>query len=478
MRPSNLFSRTKAVWFGWALFFVGAHCLTAASATGLWVGEAVLNNVNETVVGINAANQTVAPDPSVATPVQSPAHLKVIVHVDGQGQARLLNSVAILNKATNPPAVFALVTDPSLYQNFSASGVGQRIASAGFDFGDLSLNQVLVLVASNAAYAAATGANPTNAANSVLQKVNVDIPYLAFVTSAGLSNAALIAASAAATAAVNVAVTNGSAQQVTAAALSAATNTIAIVTNRSLALSLQATNLLQDGRYVAAVDSISAAAANGASSTVNGGQTNLAQVNTAATSAALAALASAIAAPSAVSPGYAAFITTPIFQGSAVVAAGGAASGAAQAAGQSSGIVQNQANASALKALTDGGVFAAADGVVDHEVRLTGQFAPGSNLAGSIYLGAGHPTNPFRHRRHPDHTTGYPITRAISIQFDSATGTNAFLTAGFGVDRITGSYREEISGLHKPLGPNQNLGLITVGSIVLNRISSVATLNQ
>ena len=62
-------------------------------ARGLWVGEAVLNKVNETVVGINAANQVVAPDPAVTTPVASPAHLRVIFHVDGQGQVRLLKSV-------------------------------------------------------------------------------------------------------------------------------------------------------------------------------------------------------------------------------------------------------------------------------------------------------------------------------------------------------------------------------------------------
>jgi hypothetical protein len=82
------------------------------------------------------------------------------------------------------------------------------------------------------------------------------------------------------------------------------------------------------------------------------------------------------------------------------------------------------------------------------------------------------------HRRHPDHTMGYQITRALTIQIDPPNGTNALVTAGFGVDKITGKYHEEIMGLHKPLGQNQNIGLITEGPIVLNHISPVDTLNQ
>src|SRR5882724_422257 len=60
----------------------------AANSSGLWVGEVTLNKVNETVVGFNAANQVVAPDPAVTTPVASPAHLRIILHVDSANNVR------------------------------------------------------------------------------------------------------------------------------------------------------------------------------------------------------------------------------------------------------------------------------------------------------------------------------------------------------------------------------------------------------
>jgi hypothetical protein len=61
---------------------------------------------------------------------------------------------------------------------------------------------------------------------------------------------------------------------------------------------------------------------------------------------------------------------------------------------------------------------------------------------------------------------------------DSASSSNALAFAGFGVDRLTGAYREEIFGLHKPLGPNQDLGLLTEGVIILERLTTVPVLNQ
>ena len=38
--------------------------------------------------------------------------------------------------------------------------------------------------------------------------------------------------------------------------------------------------------------------------------------------------------------------------------------------------------------------------------------------------------------------------------------------------------KEEIFGLHKPLGPNQDIGLKVEGAFVLNRITLVDTLNE
>jgi hypothetical protein len=340
----------------WLLLAAGA-AQASDSASGLWVGEILLNKVNETVEGVDAANQVVAPDPSVPTPVAHPAHLRIILHVDANGQVRLLKSVAVLTKGTNQPPDVELVTDPTLYPNYSS--IGQRITAVAYDFGDYNAVSILNLVATNAAVAAATGADPTNAANQVVQNAEQEaVPPL--------------------------------------------------------------------------------------------------------------------------SPGYVAFIATPTFLSSADIA-GGAAAGSlsgAGAASMSQAQKINTANAAALKALTDARVFAAADGVVVNEVPMQGTFAPSSRLTCTLYMGASHPTNPFRHRMNPDHTVGYSITRALTIQFDPANGTNAFQTVGFGVDRITGTYREEIQGLHKPLGPQQNVGLITEGIITLERISQVDTLNQ
>ena len=155
-----------------------------------------------------------------------------------------------------------------------------------------------------------------------------------------------------------------------------------------------------------------------------------------------------------------------------------AAAKKAIAGGALPALVLNRAKAAALKSLTDAGIYKTANKVVNNELLLTGTLAAGGTLTGTIFLGADHPTNPFLHRRHTDHSTGYNITRNLNIQFDAATSTNGLALAGFGVERLTGTYREEIFGLHKPLGPDQNIGLITDGVITLNRISQVGILNQ
>jgi len=336
---------------------------SASTNSGLWVGEIAITGVNEAVGGINAANQMVFTDPSTATPVSSPAHLRIIFHVDSHGQVRLLKSVAVLQKTTNQPAgtnqpSIALVTDPTLYPNFSSSAVGRRITAAAFDFGDSNAEGILNQVASAAAAAAAAGSNAVAAANQII---------------AGA-----------------------------------------------------ATNALNP------------------------------------------------------SPGYNAFIASAAFQSSASIA-GNAATAAVQAASNATlSAKQTLANGAALKALTDGNIFAAADGVVANEISFSGSFTPGGTLTGTIFLGAGHPTNPFLHRRHPDHSSGlsYQITRALTVKFDAANSTNGLQTAGFGVDRMTGSYSEQIMGLHKPLGEHQNIGLIAIGPIVLDHVSPVDTLNQ
>lgn len=110
--------------------------------------------------------------------------------------------------------------------------------------------------------------------------------------------------------------------------------------------------------------------------------------------------------------------------------------------------------------------------------RLTGDAGVGSlgtpGLACEINLPASHPTNPFRHAKHPDHTVGIDITRKIRVDFDAGVPSRS----PTGVDRVTGIYREEVFGLHKPLGPESNTGLKVEGTFELNRVSLIDTLNS
>ncbi len=126
--------------------------------------------------------------------------------------------------------------------------------------------------------------------------------------------------------------------------------------------------------------------------------------------------------------------------------------------------------------------LAGAFGLGSGDSRFTADVLPlgqlgAAGLTGMIRLPANHPTNPFRHRRHPDHTTGFDITRNVRIDFDAAASTNEVLPVAYGVSSITGIYREEVFGLHKPLGSNKDIGLKTEGRFQLNRISRLDTLN-
>jgi hypothetical protein len=132
------------------------------------------------------------------------------------------------------------------------------------------------------------------------------------------------------------------------------------------------------------------------------------------------------------------------------------------------------ANRAVNKALTS--IRESAAVIPQNEIRMIGSLTPGSSLNGSIHLPALAPTNPFMHRRHPDHTEGFPITRNISFTV-SPTDPGSSGRGGYGVSRISGTYFEEIFGLHKPLGPAQNIGLRTRGTFTLNRLSLVDTLN-
>lgn len=196
---------------------------------------------------------------------------------------------------------------------------------------------------------------------------------------------------------------------------------------------------------------------------------------------------------------YNAFITSDVFKAAPESAAYAAADAAIRERADNLLYTPASLYAAAKLAAADAlqSAYGAAARALRTELPLTGTFAPGSGdpratatlaqpsdlgppgLSGILYLPASHPTNPFRHRRHPDHTTGFDIRRVIRFDFDGVSG-SALESAGYGVDRICGTYREEIFGLHKPLGPAPEtapIGLKTEGRFELNRISQIDSLN-
>ena len=104
------------------------------------------------------------------------------------------------------------------------------------------------------------------------------------------------------------------------------------------------------------------------------------------------------------------------------------------------------------------------------DMTMIGGIGPGVACGGRIDIDKNAPTNPYRHKYHPDHGEGFDIIRVFSLQFDGMPNDPLKAAPGYGVDRITGIYRESIAGLHK-------ITLKTEGAVTLNRVSSVATLN-
>src|SRR5262245_50288019 len=86
---------------------------------GLWVGDVVVNKVNE--VGVDAYVQAgvTPPGPGNTTPTADAAHFRLILHVDGHGQVRLLKSVALFTQTNSTGGSVSLVTDQALYPQFN-----------------------------------------------------------------------------------------------------------------------------------------------------------------------------------------------------------------------------------------------------------------------------------------------------------------------------------------------------------------------
>jgi hypothetical protein len=112
-------------------------------------------------------------------------------------------------------------------------------------------------------------------------------------------------------------------------------------------------------------------------------------------------------------------------------------------------------------------------------LTLTGAFGGDHVLSGTIQLDPQFPTNPFRHKFHPDHdnrntppgrTEVYQVTRQIFLQFSNAPppGVQAM---DYGYLVKAGAYRETVTGLNKT-------PITCQGIFQLRRVCNVAVLNQ
>jgi hypothetical protein len=115
-------------------------------------------------------------------------------------------------------------------------------------------------------------------------------------------------------------------------------------------------------------------------------------------------------------------------------------------------------------------------------LEMSGAFAVGNRLSLAITIGPNFPTNPFRHRYHPDHDNlderfrpltnnfeAYPVTREIELEFSGSDPSGAS-SPDFGYSMMGGTYHERIVGLHK-----QPIRL--QGTFRLTRASHIAELN-
>lgn len=577
----------------------------ASPFRGLWVGSASLYAVNEVTVPLNAANVPVAPNPEVPTPTADRAELRLLIHVNGAGQAFLLKDVAILNREHNQSSTgvvefateadLSLVTDPRLYAVFPPQPA-QHLSSAVFDFGDARASEALDALVESAAQQAvsfttngaldvstqgarvqarndavaliepvldgiATRADVAESFNQFLLLFNpaaltLIINDTADPVVATLSNAAVVVRDQsfygdtralemveAVVAAVDAAAPTGRVQAANHTASSYAdvgnlyqrfisghafgdmveavaeeagvAAKLPGATASSIETALRATSeagaaltqalqakvqMYSDARSSDAVNAVLVAMAAEAFAQRALTADEIRDASIEAGRAVLSDLVARYPLP-VVTPtvDYNAFVDSSAFAGAPAAAALAAAEAAIQERANNplytTASLYAAAKLAAVNALQ--AAYSQAARVMRTELPLLGEFAPGSgdprpvgNLAqpsdlgaagleGRIYLPASHPTNPFRHRRHPDHTTGFNIERKIRLDFDGASG-DALEAAGYGVDRISGTYREEIFGLHKPLGPdpvNQPVGLKTEGHFQLNRISTIDTLN-
>jgi hypothetical protein len=117
----------------------------------------------------------------------------------------------------------------------------------------------------------------------------------------------------------------------------------------------------------------------------------------------------------------------------------------------------------------------------DEFMEMDGQFGPGGSVGVTITMEPEFPTNPFRHKYHPDHDNkdaqfvpgveeAFQVVR--DMQFDFAVDDPLELDPpGWGSTIVGGTFQEALTGLHK----NR---IFVSGSFRMRRISNVPVLNQ
>ncbi|MBI2947475.1 MAG: hypothetical protein HYY23_07505 [Verrucomicrobia bacterium] len=121
-------------------------------------------------------------------------------------------------------------------------------------------------------------------------------------------------------------------------------------------------------------------------------------------------------------------------------------------------------------------------GAPEHNyIDFTGTFGLGRTVSAGITIDPSFPTNPFKHRYHPDHDNltadfkqfkaeAYSIDRQLELAVASGP-ISGKTDPAYGYSRVEGEYRETVKGLHRE-------PIMAAGSFSLRRISDVGVLNR